>query len=89
MRRNGSLTFRHSLNEDLHEDTLGTICFDYDSNNKPTIGHLVDGNNPVHVINIEGKLCNNVQIIANTINNYFSAPLPQMQSNTSFNVLDS
>jgi hypothetical protein len=42
MRRTGSLTFRHNLNEDPHEDTLGTIYFDCDSNNKPTSRHFVD-----------------------------------------------
>jgi hypothetical protein len=42
MRRSGSLAFRHNLNEDLREDTLGTIYFDCNSNNKPAIGHFVD-----------------------------------------------
>jgi hypothetical protein len=46
-------------------------------------------NNSVPSINIEGKPCNNVQIIAETINNYFSALLPQTQSSTSFKILDS
>jgi hypothetical protein len=38
------------------------------------------GNNSVPTLNIYGKLCNNVQIIANIINSYLSAPLPQIQS---------
>jgi hypothetical protein len=45
------------------------------------------GNNSVPSRNIEGKLCNNGQIGANAINNYFSAPLPQTQSTISSNPL--
>jgi hypothetical protein len=41
------------------------------------------------MINIEGKLCNKVQTMANTINNYFTAPLPHTQSNIPPNILDS
>jgi hypothetical protein len=33
--------------------------------------------NPISIINIEGKLCNNVQIMTNYINNYFVSPIPQ------------
>jgi hypothetical protein len=46
-------------------------------------------NNSIPPINIEGKLCNNVQIIANTINNYFSAPLLLIQSTIFSNPLHS
>lgn len=42
MRRSASLFFRHNLKEDPHEDTLGTIYFDCELNNKPTTGNFVD-----------------------------------------------
>jgi hypothetical protein len=45
-------------------------------------------NNSVPSINIEGKPCNNVQIIAETINNYFSALLLQTQRSTSSKIFD-
>jgi hypothetical protein len=45
--------------------------------------------NTIPIINIDGKLHNNIQIIVNAINNYFSAPTHHMQFNTHPNVLDS
>jgi hypothetical protein len=41
------------------------------------------GKNPISIINIEGQLCNNVQIMANYINNYFVSPLPQTKDSPS------
>jgi hypothetical protein len=42
--------------------------------------------NTIPLINIEGKLCNNVQIMANFISNYFTTLLPHMQFGTPSNV---
>jgi hypothetical protein len=44
------------------------------------------GKNTIPLINIEGKLCNNVQIMANFINNYFTTLLPHMQFGIPSNV---
>jgi hypothetical protein len=41
--------------------------------------------NPILIINIKGKLCNNAQIMANFINNYLASPLPQMKASISTN----
>jgi hypothetical protein len=44
-----------------------------------SITHTNNDKNTIPIINIEGKLCNNGQIMANSINNYFSNLIPQMQ----------
>jgi hypothetical protein len=44
------------------------------------------GKNTIPLINIEGKLCNNVQIMDNFINNYFTTLLPHMQFGRPSNV---
>jgi hypothetical protein len=57
-----------------------------------TLGVLLDPQliqilvNTIPLINIECKLCNNVQIMANFINNYFTTLLPHMQFGTPSNV---
>jgi hypothetical protein len=37
------------------------------------------------IINLGGKVCNNVQIMPNFINSYFPSPLLQMKASTSTN----
>jgi hypothetical protein len=54
-----------------------------------SVTNINSSKNTIPVINIDGKLCNNVQIMANTINNYFVTPIKQMQSNTPTSVSDS
>jgi hypothetical protein len=53
-----------------------------------SVTHINHDKNTKPIINIEGKLCNNAQIMANSINNYFSNQIPQMQCTIPTNVQD-
>jgi hypothetical protein len=53
-----------------------------------SITHTNHDKNNIPIINIEGKLCNNAQIMANSINNYFSNLIPRMQCTIPTNAQD-